>query len=146
MWSSSPSQGGGLGIAHGTAGGLYARCEATGERVPEIEEWLIAKAASPPRGTPLGLYDGLAGVGYMLDRLGHTDAAVRAASMCLSVNWERLGTDLYGGLPGLALSLLHLGDSTGEPTLLAAGHTRPPASWRNGRLGEGAMRTGLRLG
>jgi tRNA A-37 threonylcarbamoyl transferase component Bud32 len=131
--------GGGLGLAHGAAGVLYALCEATGERVPEIEEWLIARAASPARGTPLGLYDGLAGVGYVLGRLGHTDAALRAAGICLSDGWERLGSDLYGGLPGLALSLLFLGDSTGESGLLAAGRKAADivAERAAGRTGDG---------
>ena len=75
--------GGGLGLAHGAAGVLYALSEAAGVRVPEYEEWLVARAADPPKGTHLGLYDGLAGVAYTLARLGHLDAAVRAARSCL---------------------------------------------------------------
>jgi len=131
--------GGGLGLAHGAAGVLYALCEATGERVPEIEEWLIARAARPARGTPLGLYDGLAGVGYVLGRLGHTDAALCAAGTCLSDRWQRLGSDLYGGLPGLALSLLSLGDSTGQSALLDAGREAADivAERAAGRPGDG---------
>ena len=31
-------------------------------RVPEYEEWLVARAAQPPPGMRLGLYSGLAGV------------------------------------------------------------------------------------
>jgi hypothetical protein len=113
--------GGGLGIAYGTAGVLYALSEAAGVRVPEYEEWLIAHAGRPARGTRLGLYDGLAGVAHVLWRLGYADAALSAADICLSDRWERLGSDLYGGLPGLSLSLLSLGDATGEAALLDAG-------------------------
>ncbi len=113
--------GGGLGIAYGAAGVLHALSEAAGVRVPEHEEWLIAHASHPARGTRLGLYDGMAGVAYVLWRLGHTSAALRAADVCLSDRWERLGSDLYGGLPGLSLSLLFLGDATGEQALLDAG-------------------------
>ena len=113
--------GGGLGIAHGAAGVLYALSEAAGVRVPEYEEWLIARAANPARGGRLGLYDGLAGVAWTLARLGHADAASRAANMCLGNRWERLGSDLYGGLAGFSLAMLALGDSEAEPALRDAG-------------------------
>jgi hypothetical protein len=112
--------GGGLGLAHGAAGVLYALSEAVGVRVPEYEEWLVTRAAEPPKGTRLGLYDGLAGVAYTLARLGHLDAAARAARGCLSENWDRLGHGLYGGLSGFALAMLSVGDRTGEPSLADA--------------------------
>ena len=113
--------GGGLSIAHGAAGVLYALSEAAGERVPEYEEWLVARAANPVKGSRLGLYDGLAGVAWTLARLGHADAALRAAEMCLGDRWERLGSDLYGGLAGFSLAMLALGDSEAEPSLVDAG-------------------------
>jgi tRNA A-37 threonylcarbamoyl transferase component Bud32 len=113
--------GGGLGLAHGAAGVLYALSEAAGVRVPEYEEWLVARAAEPPKGTHLGLYDGLAGVAYALSRLGHPDAAVRAARSCLGENWGRLGHGLYGGLSGFALAMISVGDHVGEPSLVDAG-------------------------
>ena len=113
--------GGGLGIAHGAAGVLYALSEAAGVRVPEYEEWLVARAANPVRGSRLGLYDGLAGVAWTLARLGHAEAALRAAEMCLGDRWERLGSDLYGGLAGFSLALLDLGDSQAEPSLVDVG-------------------------
>jgi Protein kinase domain len=113
--------GGGLGIAHGAAGVLYALSEAAGVRVPEYEEWLIPRAANPVKGSRLGLYDGLAGVAWTLARLGHADAALRAAEMCFGNRWERLGSDLYGGLAGFSLAMLALGDSESEPALEDAG-------------------------
>jgi hypothetical protein len=113
--------GGGLGLAHGAAGVLYALCEAAGARVPEYEEWLVTRAAQPPKGTRLGLYDGLAGVAYALARLGHLDAAVRAARICLGDNWERLGHGLYRGLAGFALAMISVGDQVGEARLADAG-------------------------
>jgi hypothetical protein len=112
--------GGGLGLAHGAAGVLYALSESVGLRVPEYEEWLVRQAAEPPRGTRLGLYDGLAGVAYTLARFGHLDAAVRASRRCLDENWERLGHGLYGGLAGFALALISVGDQAGEPSLADA--------------------------
>jgi hypothetical protein len=113
--------GGGLGLAHGAAGVLYALSEAAGVRVPGYEEWLIARAADPARGSRLGLYDGLAGVAWTLARLGHAGAARRAADICLGNRWDRLGADLYGGLAGFSLAMLALGDSETEPALTDAG-------------------------
>jgi predicted Ser/Thr protein kinase len=113
--------GGGLGLAHGAAGVLYALDEAAGVRVPEYEEWLLARAADPVRGSHLGLYDGLAGVACVLSRFGHADAALRTAEMCAGDRWERLGAGLYGGLAGFSLAMLALGDSAGEFALHEAG-------------------------
>jgi Protein kinase domain len=112
--------GGGLGLAHGAAGVLYALSEAVGVRVPEYEEWLIARAAEPPTGTRLGLYEGLAGVAYTLARLGHLDAAAQAARCCLDENWDRLGHGLYDGLSGFALAMISVGDQVGDPRLADA--------------------------
>jgi class III lanthionine synthetase len=113
--------GGGLGLAHGAAGVLYALDEAAGLRVPEYEEWLLARVADPVRGSHLGLYDGLAGVACVLSRLGHADAALRTAEVCAGDRWERLGSGLYGGLAGFSLAMLALGDSAGEFALHEAG-------------------------
>ena len=113
--------GGGLGLAHGAAGVLYALSEAAGVRVPEYEEWLAARAARPPEGTRLGLYTGLAGVSYTLARLGRLDAAVRTARLCLGEKWDRLGHDLYDGLSGFALAMIAVGDQAGERQLSGAG-------------------------
>src|SRR5580698_5414844 len=113
--------GGGLAFAHGAAGVLYALSEAAGVRVPEYEQWLIDRAADPAQGSRLGLYDGLAGVAYTLWQLGHAEAAVRTASVCLDEEWQRLGVDLYAGLAGFSLVMLALGDCAGEPSLRDAG-------------------------
>ncbi|TYB44878.1 class III lanthionine synthetase LanKC [Actinomadura chibensis] len=109
-----------LGLAHGAAGVLYA-LDATGVgRRPDHEEWLARRACDPPRGTGLGLYDGLQGAAYVLAGFGHVEAALDVADICLGERWEKLGNDLYGGLPGYALVLHHLADFTGESTLRAA--------------------------
>ena len=109
-----------LGLAHGAAGVLYA-LDATGiGRWPEYEEWLARRACDPPRGTGLGLYDGLQGAAYVLAGFGHVQSALDVAEICLSEAWEKLGSDLYGGLPGFALVLHHLADVTGEAELRKA--------------------------
>ncbi|WP_329465427.1 class III lanthionine synthetase LanKC [Streptomyces sp. NBC_01431] len=103
------TEGGGLGLAHGAAGVLYALAETGAAPYPEGERWLLAHTAPPPPGTPLGLYDGLAGVAYVLDRLGHTERARELIEGVLAENWQRLATDLHGGLAGLGLVLDRLG-------------------------------------
>ena len=112
---------GGLCIATGAAGVLYALSEAGAGNLPEHIEWLIRRVAEPVPGARLGLYDGMIGVASVLHRLGHPAAALRVAETCLAERWERLGTDLHGGLSGLALALLELGEATGEVRLLEAG-------------------------
>ena len=136
--------GGGLGLAHGAAGVLYALSEAAGVRVPEYEDWLAARAAQPPQGARLGLYSGLAGVAYTLARLGKLDAAVAAARLCLGERWHRLGHDLHDGLSGFALAMMSVGDQAGEPELSAAGMraaeavAAPYLGRRPGRAGQRA--------
>ena len=135
--------GGGLGLAHGAAGVLYALTEAAGVRVPEYEEWLVTSVAEPPQGMRLGLYDGLAGVAYTLARLGHLDAAAGAALSCLGENWDRLGHSLYGGLSGFALAMLSVSDHVGEPRLAdaairAAEIVAAPYAAAGGAVGRGA--------
>ncbi|MEW1647439.1 class III lanthionine synthetase LanKC [Streptomyces sp. NPDC091219] len=111
------SDGGGLGLAHGAAGVLYA-LDATGaDRHEEGERWLLDHTAPPPAGTPLGLYDGLAGVAHVLDRLGHRGRALDLVDGILAERWQNLSSDLHGGLAGLGLVLGRLAADTGEPEL-----------------------------
>lgn len=111
------SDGGGLGLAHGAAGVLYALAATGAERYDEGERWLLDRTDPPPIGTPLGLYDGLAGVAHVLDLLGHRQRALDLVDTILSERWQRLSSDLRGGLAGLGLVLGGLADATGEPEL-----------------------------
>ncbi len=111
---------GGLCIANGAAGVLYALAEAGAETRPEHVEWLVTRTAEPVAGARLGLYDGMIGVASVLHRLGHPAAARRVAEISLAERWELLGTGLHGGLSGIALALLQLADATGEPRYLEA--------------------------
>ncbi|GAA4241846.1 class III lanthionine synthetase LanKC [Actinomadura meridiana] len=122
LFPGDPEQfdGASLGLAHGAAGVLYALDAAGAGRYPEHEEWLAARVADPRRGTGIGLYDGLLGAAHVLARLGRGEDALTAAEHCLNERWERLGDDLYGGLPGVALALADLADTTGERSLLTS--------------------------
>jgi serine/threonine protein kinase len=57
---------GGLGIAYGAAGVLYALSVTGGGRHPDYEDWLVRRATHPESGTRLGFYDGLHGVAHVL--------------------------------------------------------------------------------
>ena len=137
--------GAGLGVAHGTAGVLYA-LHTTGLPVPdEFEHWLLRRTDTPPADTRLGFYDGAHGIAYVLDLLGHQDAAHRLIGMALDERWQRLGPDLAEGLAGIGLNLLHFADRTGDAALYGA-------AVEAGRLAvellaqEDAARAGARAG
>ncbi|MEV5610409.1 class III lanthionine synthetase LanKC [Streptomyces sp. NPDC052225] len=109
--------GGGLGLAHGAAGVLYALAATGAERYEEGERWLLDHTAPAPPGTPLGLYDGLAGIAYTLDLLGHPQRALDLVGTLLGEKWQRLAGNLHGGLAGVGLVLDHLAHRTGESAL-----------------------------
>ncbi|MEE1833229.1 class III lanthionine synthetase LanKC [Streptomyces sp. SP17KL33] len=111
------SDGGGLGLAHGAAGVLYALAEVGAERYEEGERWLLDHTDPVPIGTPLGLYDGLAGVAHTLERLGHRQRALDLVEQILGEKWHKLSSDLRGGLAGLGLVLDELARTTGESAL-----------------------------
>ncbi len=112
---------GGLNLAHGAAGVLYALAVTGAGRHPQHEEWLVRRAILPEAGsTRLGFYDGLHGVAHVLDLLGHRAEARKVLDICadeLDGRWHRLGLDLHGGLAGIGLNLLHLAASMDDPAL-----------------------------
>jgi tRNA A-37 threonylcarbamoyl transferase component Bud32 len=115
---------GGINLAYGAAGVLYSLAVAGAGRFPDHEGWLRKRALSPAHAGAAGFYDGLHGVAYVLDLLGHrqdaldvVDATVRAHE-----HWDQLELSLFAGLPGIGLNLLHLGGVAGEPTLTELAH------------------------
>jgi len=140
---------GGIGLAYGAAGVLYALSVTGAGRHPVLEEWLVHRATNPAAGTRPGVYDGLHGAAFVLDHLGYRQAALDTLDICLRENWEALGSDLAGGLSGVGLNLLHFADRTGEPVLrlaarraaelvaerLTAPDTGSPISDENSRTG-----------
>ena len=108
--------GGSVNFAYGAAGVLYALDAAGAPRLPEYEDWLRRHALAPDPGTGIGFYDGLHGVAYVLDLLGHRQDAIDTVDLCLREKWDSLELGLFGGLAGVGLNLLHLGGTTREAT------------------------------
>lgn len=138
------ADGGGLGVAHGAAGVLLALHDTGLPRYEEGERWLLDRTAPPPGGTALGLYDGIAGVAYVLHRLGHTDRALDLVGTLLAEKWQQAAADLYSGLAGIGLVLDHLGRATGDRALRQ--HALDAADIVTGRLASGIRRAGLMRG
>ncbi|MCZ7433630.1 class III lanthionine synthetase LanKC [Streptomyces sp. WMMC1477] len=139
--------GGGLSFAHGAAGVLYALSASGAPRCPEAEEWLLAHAKQPPSGTPLGFYDGLAGLAWTLDHLGHRDQALSLVELALDQPWESLPSGLHGGLAGFGLALDSLAATTGEQQLRTAAlrcaeiiRTRQQPAGQDGSAHTGLLR------
>jgi hypothetical protein len=112
--------GSGLGLSYGAAGVLYALHATGAMREPQHEQWLVRRAMNPPSGTPLGLYDGLHGVAYVLDRLERRDDAMNVLEICIDALGEQrdqLGLDLTGGLAGIGLTLAHFAARSDDAAL-----------------------------
>ncbi|MGW0598692.1 class III lanthionine synthetase LanKC [Streptomyces sp. NPDC002776] len=143
--------GGGMSVGHGTAGVLHALHESGAARIPAAEERLLRFAKQPESGTPLGFYDGLTGIAWTLQRLGHTASALELAELVLAEDHDALASDLYGGTAGMGLALDALADATGESGLHAAAlrcaelAARPPSAPTRSALpaSQGRVRTGL---
>ncbi|MBB5870110.1 serine/threonine protein kinase [Allocatelliglobosispora scoriae] len=112
--------GGGLGLAYGAAGVLYALDVTGAGRFPEWEQWLLDRAKDPKSGSMLGLYDGMHGVAFTLEHLGHRQEALNLLDMCLSDDWAQLNSELLGGLAGIGLNLQYFADRTGDAALAQA--------------------------
>ncbi|MET9856675.1 class III lanthionine synthetase LanKC [Streptomyces sp. NPDC006450] len=130
---------GGLNIANGAAGVLWA-LRGAGISVPEAHlDWLAdaARAVTSPRP---GLYDGLAGIACVLHDFGRTDEAAALldrAHGLLSTATLRDGSpdrSLSGGIAGLGLALLHLGEDAAAHELAAALVNSPTLEERPGLL------------
>lgn len=112
---------GGTCVAYGAAGVLYALAETGAARCPDAEEWLLLRTKAPASGSPPGFYDGLSGIAWVLEGLGHRERALQLAELITAPaqrqSWHRLAPDLHSGLAGLGLALDALAHSTGERAL-----------------------------
>ncbi|MED7951507.1 class III lanthionine synthetase LanKC [Streptomyces sp. BE303] len=138
---------GGLGLAHGAAGVLYA-LHTTGAAVdPGHVDWLADAARS--RSLPAGLYHGGHGVAYVLDLLGeHQQALGLLRRLPGAVDGEQ-SPGLATGGPGIALTLLHFALATGDDRMLdeALDVARSAAgAWEKAGNGDAKRRSGLLAG
>ncbi|GAA1298339.1 serine/threonine protein kinase [Planotetraspora silvatica] len=101
---------GGLGFAHGAAGVLYALHVTGAGRYPDHEEWLLSRALNGARGGRPGFYDGMHGVAHTLANLGHHQAALEVLEAAGRDRPPVQATDLYGGLAGIGLNQIYLGE------------------------------------
>ncbi|MGW3668618.1 class III lanthionine synthetase LanKC [Streptomyces sp. NPDC005141] len=118
---------GGLGLAHGAAGVLYA-LHATGAAIDaEHVKWLVDAARTRPA-VP-GLYSGGHGVAHTLDLLGEREAALDLLDRLARAPDGPPGPDLASGDAGIALALLHFASATGDSRLLdsSLAHARAAA-------------------
>ncbi|WBQ06059.1 class III lanthionine synthetase LanKC [Kribbella sp. CA-293567] len=106
--------GGGVNLASGAAGVLYALDQTGAGRFPEYEDWLRKHAVTTEIGP--GLYDGLHGIAHVLDQLGHQQDALDLVERTLADDFGSRELGLHSGLAGIGLNLLHF---TGEPVLRA---------------------------
>ena len=106
--------GGGIDLATGAAGVLYALAKTGAGRFPEYDDWLRKQAVSATTGP--GLYDGLHGVAHVLDELGYRQEALDLVDRTLVDDWSSRELGLHSGLAGIGLNLLHFDT---EPALRA---------------------------
>ncbi|MET9152143.1 class III lanthionine synthetase LanKC [Streptomyces griseoflavus] len=134
--------GGGLAFGHGAAGVLYALAESGAGRYEDGEQWLLERTKQPPSGMPLGFHDGLAGVAWTLEHLGHRDRALDLAELLLDQPFDNLAPDLHSGTAGLGLALDSLAAATGESALRTAARRCAELTARSGSAGDGSAGRG----
>ncbi|MFE7646581.1 class III lanthionine synthetase LanKC [Streptomyces phaeoluteigriseus] len=132
--------GGGLAFGHGAAGVLYALAESGAERSEDGEQWLLERTKQAPSGMPLGFHDGLAGIAWTLEYLGHRDRALDLADLLLEQPLDHLAPDLHSGTAGLGLALDSLAATTGEAALRSAALRCVELTARGAPAGSGDAR------
>ncbi|MBF6049903.1 hypothetical protein GO001_32770 [Streptomyces sp. NRRL B-1677] len=103
----------GASLAFGAAGvlhALYVTGRADYEAFGEHVAWLVRAAERTPWPRP-GLYDGLAGIAYVLDELGRPEEAREALARLDGIDLQGCGPGLFGGLAGIGLARLRFGDA-----------------------------------
>ncbi len=138
--------GGGINLANGAAGVLYALAAVNAGRYPEHEDWLVTQTLRQQDRCPLGFYDGLAGIAFALDRLGRQDDAYRILQICTD-RLEEIMADprvgLSSGLAGFGLVVDHFATASGDQRLQEiSGDIVERAVDRLGEVDEGVRVSG----
>ncbi|MEU1673573.1 hypothetical protein ABZ752_16270 [Streptomyces roseifaciens] len=109
----------GASLAFGAAGvlhALYVTGRADHPAFGDHVDWLV-RACERTRWPRPGLYDGLAGVAYVLDELGRPGEAREVLARLDGIGLQGCGAGLFGGLAGIGLTRLHFGDADGAARL-----------------------------
>ena len=111
VWPGDPRQfvDGGYGLAYGAAGVIHALSVSGLDVDPLAAEWLddaVQAELDAPEPARIGLYDGIAGAGWLSRRLGNHSMAEQVLARVRTLDLDGVGTDLYGGLAGIGLYLL----------------------------------------
>ncbi|MGW1958512.1 class III lanthionine synthetase LanKC [Streptomyces sp. NPDC001920] len=125
---------GGLGMAYGAAGVLWALRSVGAERVPSAERWLLDRATHDGAGTAPGFYNGRHGIAHALWELGHGDAALDTLPRPSGIRTSDAGLSLFDGLSGAGLNWLYFARQCGEDKY--AQYAMDLAESVRGRLGE----------
>jgi hypothetical protein len=104
---------GGVSIAHGAAGVLYALDIAGAPVPPEHADWLARAARRWPMPLP-GAYGGLDGTAAVLAMLGRAEDALAVSGRVSAARQQVRRVGLHDGLGGAGLALLRLADLTGD--------------------------------
>ncbi|MFJ5680072.1 class III lanthionine synthetase LanKC [Streptomyces sp. NPDC093097] len=103
-------------FAFGAAGVLYALRE-SGYEIPEgADDWLLSAVERSSINQP-GFFDGLHGVAHTLERIGRKDDALRLIERIDPTLDQLTNPNLFGGLSGIGLNLLHFADVTGDSAM-----------------------------
>jgi serine/threonine protein kinase len=107
---------GGFTFAHGAAGVLYV-LDTIGVDIDCGHKNWLAQAADNASNPHLGMYNGLHGTAHVLWKLGLRSEALTLVDRALELSDQVRTIDLYSGLSGIALNLLHFANVTGETLL-----------------------------
>lgn len=111
--------GGGASFAYGAGGVLWALAVTGNGRFAEHERWFAeAVDRAPERG---GFFDGLHGLAYLADFFSLREQSETLLDRALSVDRAVTAVDLYAGLAGSGLNLLHFAERTGDAAHRDAG-------------------------
>jgi lantibiotic modifying enzyme len=108
-----------LSVAYGALGTALFLAAAGRELPAAVRRWIERQPLDGERYPP-GLFVGLAGVAWALDRLGFPEPAARAIELAYASPLAHQGPDVFYGAAGLGLAALYFWGRTGEPRHLAA--------------------------
>ena len=89
---------------------------------PDHVEWLVEASRRDPV-SYVGLYNGLHGVAYVLDYLGHREDAIAVVERSMGAAAKVRARGLFGGVAGIGLCLLHFGSVCGDGRLAHGAET-----------------------